>query len=104
MAEKKPKFVIPKDEENYHTLVRLLVDCTEALRKDFSSMADSSSYANVTRVRKHITNVKRILKEMSEATRFKREAIRDARWGGVVPSQYRRSVKKRKSDTEPLIL
>ena len=57
----------------YHTLVRLLVEVSESLRKDFSSMAEGNSYSTVRRVRKHLTNLRKITKEMSAATNYKKE-------------------------------
>lgn len=95
---------IERDEEMYHTLVRLLVEVTESLRRDFSAMADGNSYSTVRRVRKHLTNMRKITKEMSAATNYKKEKIVEAQWGGTVPSKYYRANKKRKAESEPLIL
>lgn len=88
----------------YHTLVRLLVEVSESLRKDFSSMAEGNSYSTVRRVRKHLTNLRKITKEMSAATNYKKEKIVEAQWGGTVPAKYYRATRKRKAESEPLIL
>lgn len=98
------KIEIENDEEMYNTLVRLMIEISESLRRDFSSLAGGSSYSTVRRVRKHISNMRKVLKEMSAATAYKREKIVEAKWGGEVPQQYYRTLRKRKAETEPLIL
>ena len=98
------KIVIEKDEQMHHTLVRLLVDVSESLRRDFSAMAEGNSYSTVRRVKKHISNLRKIMKEMAAATEYKREKIAEDRWGGVVPAKYYKAIKKRKAESEPLIL
>lgn len=98
------RLVIEKDEEMYHTLVRLLLEVSESLRRDFTAMADGNSYSTVKRVRKHLTNMRKIIKEMSVATADKSEKIVEAQWGGIVPAKYSRANRKRKAESEPLIL
>lgn len=88
----------------YHTLVRLLIEVSESLRRDFSSMADGNSYTTVRRVRKHLTNMRKIIKEMSAAMNDKKQKIVEAQWGGVVPARYYRVNRKKKAETEPLVL
>ena len=104
MAEPRKKIVIPQDEEMYHTLVRLFIESSEGLRRDFTCMAGSTTYSTVKRVRKHLTNQKKILKEMNEALKYKSKMIKDARWGGEVPARYYRQSKKKKAESEPMIL
>lgn len=100
------KLNIERDEEMYHTLVRLMIETSESLRRDFSSMAEGNSYSTVRRVRKHLTNMRKILDEMSYAATDKQKKIIEAQWGGTVPSSYYRANrnKKKKAETEPLIL
>lgn len=100
------KLSIENDLEMNHTLVRLLIEVSESLRRDFSSMSEGTSYSTVRRVRRHITNMRKILKDMSAATKDKKEKIVEAQWGGEVPSSYYRRTRnqKKKSESEPLIL
>ncbi len=98
------KIVIEKDEEMYHTLVRLLLEVSESLRRDFTAMAEGNSYTTVRRVKKHLTNMRKITKEMSAATKYKREKIIEAQWGGEIPAKYYRALAKKKAESEPLIL
>lgn len=41
---------------------------------------------------------------MSVATADKKEKIVEAQWGGIVPAKYNRANRKRKAESEPLIL
>lgn len=100
----KKKIVIERDSEMYHTLVRLLVEVSESLRKDFTSMSEGNSYSTVKRVRKHLSNMRKLIKEMSFACTYKREKIVDAKWGGTVPSKYTKAIRKSSAESEPIIL
>lgn len=102
MARK--KIVIERDEEMYHTLVRLLLEVSESLRRDFTAMAEGNSYSTVRRVKKHLVNMRKITKEMSLAAKDKREKIIEAQWGGEIPAKYTRAIRKKKAESEPLIL
>jgi len=68
-------------------------------------MSESTSYAPVRRVRKHITNLRHIIKEMSAEMHDRKKKIVEARWGGEVPvAYYKASRKRKKAETEPMIL
>lgn len=68
-------------------------------------MSESTSYAPVRRVRRHLTNLRHIVKEMSLETIERKKKIVEARWGGEVPAAYYKvSRKRKKAETEPMIL
>jgi hypothetical protein len=48
--------------------------------------------------------MRKITKEMSAATKYKREKIIEAQWGGEIPAKYYRALAKKKAESEPLIL
>lgn len=91
----------PSEEIMNHTLLRLLLEEVEMFRKDYSSLIEGNSFTTARRTRKHISNIRKLMSEMSKVLISRRSKIVEAKWGGDVPkSAYR----KRKSETEPLIL
>lgn len=93
---------IEPDENMNHTVLRLFVENTELFRKDFSNLIESNAYATLRRTKKHMRNMKKIIRELNLIIKYREEEIIEARWGGDVPK--RAIMDKKKSNNEPLLL
>ena len=93
---------VEPDEAMNHSTLRLLLMQVELLRKDYPLLIEGNGFQTARRCKKHLSNINRIVKEMRLTVEDRRKKIVDARWGGEIPrSAYTR---KKKSETEPLVL
>lgn len=95
---RKQKVIIPKDEEMNNTVLRLFLTESEMLRVDFNKMIGSNSISATKNCKRHISNIRKLLKEMSKICSYRKSAIEDMVWGGKPPTR------KNKTDSSPLLL
>lgn len=85
-----------------HTVLRMFVENVELFRKDFSNLIEGNGYRTVRRTKKHLRNLRKLIKEMALIIDYREKKIIETRWGGEIP--YNAKMYKTKSNNDPFLL